>query len=588
VRPRGWVVVVGSDDPSSPAQSIGEQLGRVLVDHPNEHAEVTIAVGPPNPQRWIERLAPLSAPGPVVIVLTAATWPSLSRRTERALRSASIVYVADSSAIPHPPRVAGRPVVRLATHGASLTAAAAQSLVRSCTELSGSPVPGAHRTSAPPRVRGVDTTTVLRCADGLLTRTVGDRTLVLDVDDDGPVRTCDPVTSAVLEALADGGSVEDLVDDDAERPQLLDALMPSVHRLVELGWLIPAAEELEAPQRRARPPAPWNVVTDVADRLAALPADDDVDQWVGRVAYHRISALARWRHGDVHERLDAAAVGAMDGALRIERSAVRLARLLRACDIDFAILKGAATARLDYPDPSVREFGDVDVLIHEHDVERLDRLVADAALTIEPVRTGSRTMIKARSFRDAFGVEVDVHHRLLDDPFGRAISTDDLLEDLDWFLVGNEWLPALSRPRRLAHAIAHATASASQHRRHSSLADIVVLAASPTTCGEAIRQLGSWSLGALVGRLDAAAGVDDALWQPPDRRRVLGAVHRRALDGSARAREIATIASIGSPAAVAGHLRLRLAPPSELLADGGETRAGRLRRALLDNRPRVR
>ena len=60
----------------------------------------------------------------------------------------------------------------------------------------------------------------------------------------------------------------------------------------------------------------------------------------------------------------------MRACLRLERVALDVTADLAAAGIETRLLKGAATARLDYDDPSWRSFGDVDLLVR---VRRLRR-----------------------------------------------------------------------------------------------------------------------------------------------------------------------------------------------------------------------
>lgn len=52
------------------------------------------------------------------------------------------------------------------------------------------------------------------------------------------------------------------------------------------------------------------------------------------------------------------------GCVIIESKAVGVARLLAAEGVPWRLLKGPAVAHLDYPNPALRTFGDIDVLVH--------------------------------------------------------------------------------------------------------------------------------------------------------------------------------------------------------------------------------
>ncbi len=50
-------------------------------------------------------------------------------------------------------------------------------------------------------------------------------------------------------------------------------------------------------------------------------------------------------------------------ALALEATLIRTAAVLQGAGIDYRVLKGTGVAHLDYPDPSLRSFGDVDLLV---------------------------------------------------------------------------------------------------------------------------------------------------------------------------------------------------------------------------------
>jgi hypothetical protein len=110
----------------------------------------------------------------------------------------------------------------------------------------------------------------------------------------------------------------------------------------------------------------------------------------------------------------------------VERAAVRVAGALDAAGVPFLVLKGLATAHLDHPEPGWREVGDVDVMISPTDVHRADAALAGIASPVEVVGGSSRLRNKARGFITEDLVEIDLHHRLIEDPFGRAIAWDEL------------------------------------------------------------------------------------------------------------------------------------------------------------------
>ncbi len=96
----------------------------------------------------------------------------------------------------------------------------------------------------------------------------------------------------------------------------------------------------------------WRVVFDLAtrERLTPLLAE--------AVATGALQASARQ-----HDQALAAHEQAMRLCVLLERSLLATAATFDASGIMYRMLKGPAVARLDYPSPAQRAFGDVDVLV---------------------------------------------------------------------------------------------------------------------------------------------------------------------------------------------------------------------------------
>ena len=130
------------------------------------------------------------------------------------------------------------------------------------------------------------------------------------------------------------------------------------------------------------------------------------------------------------EQLVTAHEAVMRSCLYLEQSTLAVAGALRDADLDYRLLKGPAVARLDYPDPSWRAFGDIDVLVRSSEYE--------AALHALTSRGGRRRSAEIRpGFDRRFGkgvcivmpdgVQVDVHRTLASGPFGLTILLDGSL-----------------------------------------------------------------------------------------------------------------------------------------------------------------
>ena len=190
---------------------------------------------------------------------------------------------------------------------------------------------------------------------------------------------------------------------------------------------------------------------------------------------HRVAALLRTDHVRLHQRdqlrnrlLEIASI-----QLSIEATANDVLHRCAKAGISLRVLKGLASAELDYPDRSLRESGDVDLAVPRDEFEDCVELLLGAGYQrkdvqhAEPLRKGT-TLLSPR------GVEVDLHTRL----FQRSPLTGTLFDDpapLAYLLGGL----ALSAPMRLVHAAGHFILTPPGGRRMSGLVDITMLRKRP-------------------------------------------------------------------------------------------------------------
>jgi hypothetical protein len=225
----------------------------------------------------------------------------------------------------------------------------------------------------------------------------------------------------------------------------------------------------------------------------ALPGCDrsvvsivDVDRFLAVVAHQRVSGLVLEAFDagavgdasdDLRSRLVDAHLDALRLSLAVEAASVHVADLLRAASIPFAVLKGCATAHLDYPDPAPRITGDVDLLIARDDLTValavLDR--AGRRRVHPPFRSGW----EQRYGKDIIvtgddGMEIDLHLALVEGWFGIRMPTAPLLARRADYEVAGRTMPALDTLGRLLHACIH-TASSTPVRLGSA-ADVVQIA----------------------------------------------------------------------------------------------------------------
>ena len=151
---------------------------------------------------------------------------------------------------------------------------------------------------------------------------------------------------------------------------------------------------------------------------------------------------------------------AMATVLTMEATLVQVAETLARAGIPFRVLKGPAVAHLDYPDPSLRDFGDIDLLIHPDDLEHAIGILLKHGYVRrfpEPRAGFDRRFTKSVSVVNPDGRELDLHRTLAAGVFGLRVKTRMLWEaPYAEFAVGGMTLHALGASERFMHACYHA------------------------------------------------------------------------------------------------------------------------------------
>jgi Uncharacterised nucleotidyltransferase len=249
------------------------------------------------------------------------------------------------------------------------------------------------------------------------------------------------------------------------------------------------------------------------------PAPLDSEAWgtvFTSVLRHRITGhLVQVIHDDVFPATDdqqAAAVEAHERALAL---ALILERFLLAtvADLDVArittrVLRGAAVAHTVYPEPSLRSFGDIDLLVARPDY--------DAAVTLlcargarrrypEPRPGFDRRFGKGVCLEASDGLEIDLHQTLTSGPFGLAVDVDALFGPGSEFSLGGRTLVGLDPEARFLDACFH-SALGNSDRRLVALRDVAQMAlCSPLDVGRLRRLCRLWRCGIVVERAIALA-----------------------------------------------------------------------------------
>jgi len=145
--------------------------------------------------------------------------------------------------------------------------------------------------------------------------------------------------------------------------------------------------------------------------------------------------------------------------VRLEALAVRTAGILDAAGINWRLTKGAALAHLDYPDPSMRTFGDVDLVVHPSDWPAAFRLLTGNGYRREAgtlphgydARYGKGATLKSDD-----GLEVDLHRRFAIGRFGVAARMESVFDSSSSIELAGRRIPVLEPASRLLHACFHA------------------------------------------------------------------------------------------------------------------------------------
>ena len=146
---------------------------------------------------------------------------------------------------------------------------------------------------------------------------------------------------------------------------------------------------------------------------------------------------------------------ALRACVIVEALLVRTADRLQSLGVRWALTKGAAVAHLDFPDPSLRCFADVDLVVHPEDWPSVLTALAGEA----PQRRA------ARAFTDRYGkgetvlvddMELDLHRRFSVGRFGVRAAMAECFDQLDSVALAGRSIPALAPAYRLLHGCFHA------------------------------------------------------------------------------------------------------------------------------------
>lgn len=282
--------------------------------------------------------------------------------------------------------------------------------------------------------------------------------------------------------------------------------------------------------------------------------------------------------------------------LRLEGELLRADTILRALGVPLRVLKGPAAARLEYPDPTVRTFMDIDLLVRSEDFDRAVAGLTGAGYERRrpQLRRGfDRSFGKAVCFRSPHGTPLDVHRTFVTGPFGLKVHLDDLWVPGAPFDVAGRTFAALPTEARLLHACYHAALGDSPPRLvpHRDIAQIILAG---NFDEHRLRKLATrWKADAVVATGIAATwdllGIGDttalSTWA---RRYRISTADRRALSlrhNNYAAKNVAALSAVAGLRRKATFLRALVLPEHGYVAGRKRSRAAHIVRGLQQLRP---
>lgn len=271
--------------------------------------------------------------------------------------------------------------------------------------------------------------------------------------------------------------------------------------------------------------------------------------------------------------------------------------LLEDAGIECRALKGSALAHLDYPDPALRSFVDVDVLVRAADVDRTVQVTRAAGFRrslAEPRPGFDRRFDKGMTLTSTAGFEVDLHRTFVLGPWGRLIDLDGLWDGCDTFTVGGRIVRALALHHRFLHACYHA-ALGDWPLRLGALRDVAQLLPrvdGPGNTGPSIPELARrWGGEAVVSAaitdtrrlLGITAGGPVSRWAEahrPTRRDVAWLGLHTSEDKTFAAQALATVMVLPTWRERGSYLRALAWPDRSYVADRHRTPVGRYGHAV--------
>jgi hypothetical protein len=288
---------------------------------------------------------------------------------------------------------------------------------------------------------------------------------------------------------------------------------------------------------------------------------------------------------------------AMSLALVLERRLLDAVSHLEHAGIEVRSLKGPTVARLEYPDPSWRAFGDVDLLVPGARFDDAGRVLTEhgASRRSAEVRPGFDARFgKAVTYIDADGLQVDLHRTFATGAFGLRVDLGAVLGARDVVTIGEATVATLTRTHRFLHACFHA-ALGDQEPRLVALRDVAQFVLTTDLDLDVARaEARAWGAESVVARALRLSwdrlGLDPhpaAAWAGafvPSRREARTLAAYTSSDRSYASQVVTGVSAVPGIAGRIAYVRALLLPDRRYLAGRDGTYRARLRRAVAARR----
>ncbi len=255
--------------------------------------------------------------------------------------------------------------------------------------------------------------------------------------------------------------------------------------------------------------------------------------------------------------------------LRLEAVMRSVVEQLATESVECRVLKGLATARLDYSEPGLRDTGDVDLLVRPTDIHRAISLLEEIGCVVEAGMDYDPDLAKGTVLKHPENIQIDMHTRLF---IFKPQDIELLLAKPDSLGFANAC--ALNRELRLLHASSHLAYTPPGARRLSGVADITAIVDKGALDWDSIRhtarELDIESMSGVGLRVEALLmGRDHAhleSWARPTQLETLAFVrHKRSL----ALEKLLLLATLKGTRAKARYVRNAVLPSSEAAAVRG-------------------